>query len=236
MIDFQIRQARESIGQSLGQGSHCDGPGNQAGVHGQPPTRLSASSVASTLADHRTPVAIDASSNQLTVEKSTGELATYDPRRHTGVNVFKEVALEFSTSDRIQFTAPDKALGVANRGLAVIESISPEGRVVARREDHRLIEFDPNEHRHFDHGYAVTIHNARGLTAERVLVNAETGVHPNLLNSRFGYVSILCASHEATVFTDNMAKLKPQLVTDISKTTALDVSRRSNIAHSIEIA
>jgi ATP-dependent exoDNAse (exonuclease V) alpha subunit len=69
----------------------------------------------------------------------------------------------------------------------------------------------PKEHRHFDHGYAVTSHSSQGLTAERVLVNADTGVHPDLLNSRFGYVSISRASHEATLFTDDMAKLSPQL-------------------------
>lgn len=34
--------------------------------------------------------------------------------------------------DRIQFTAPDKTLGVANRDLAVIESIAHDGWVGAR--------------------------------------------------------------------------------------------------------
>jgi hypothetical protein len=68
-------------------------------------------------------------------------------------------------------------------------------------------------HRHLDHGYAVTSDSCQGLTAERVLVHADTGVHPDLLNSRFGYVSISIsrASHEATLFTDDLAKLGPQL-------------------------
>jgi len=89
------------------------------------------------------------------------------------------------------------------------------------------IEFDSKEHRHFDHGYAVTSHSSQGLTAERVLVNADTGVHPDLLNSRFGYVSISRASHEATIFTDDMAKLSPQLSADGSKTSALELSNQS---------
>jgi hypothetical protein len=59
---------------------------------------------------------------------------------------------------------------------------------------------------------------------ERVLVHADTSVHPDLLNSRFGYVSISRASHEATLFTNDMAKLGPQFGTDVSKTSALDVS------------
>ena len=91
----------------------------------------------------------------------------------------------------------------------------------------------PNEHRHFDHGYAVTSHSSQGLTAERVLVNADTGVHPDLLNSRFGYVSISRASHEATLFTDDMIKLNPQLSADVSKTSALEVDRTPSIGQGL---
>ena len=72
-----------------------------------------------------TVIGINPAANMLAVEKSSGELATYDPRRLTGVSVSREIDREFSVGDRIQFTAPDKSLGVANRDLAVIESISP---------------------------------------------------------------------------------------------------------------
>lgn len=168
-------------------------------------------------------VSIDSAANLLTVERSAGKLANYDPRRLTGVSVYREVTREFSVGDRIQFTAPDKSLGVANRDLAGIESVAPDGRIFARLDNNRQVEFNAQEHRHFDHGYAVTSHSSQGLTAERVLVNADTNVHPDLLNSRFGYVSISRASHEATVFTNDMAKLSPQLSTDASKTSALEI-------------
>lgn len=180
-----------------------------------------------------TVVAINPAANLLSVEKATGEIATYDPRRLTGVSVYREIDREFSVGDRIQFTAPNKPLGVANRDRAVIESIAPEGRVTARLESGRNISFDPTEHRHFDHGYAVTSHSAQGLTTERVLVNADTSVHPDLLNSRFGYVSISRASYEATLFTDNLAKLKPQLSADVSKTSALEMNHTPSVAQGI---
>jgi conjugative relaxase-like TrwC/TraI family protein len=169
--------------------------------------------------------AIDQPANLLTVEKPNQELVTYDPRRLAGVSVYREIDREFSVRDRIQFTAPDKSLGVANRDLATIEAIHPDGRISARLDNNRPIEFDATEHRHFDHGYAVTSHSSQGLTAERVLVHADTSVHPDLLNSRFGYVSISRASHEATLFTDDMAKLGPQLGADVSKTSALELSQ-----------
>ena len=172
-------------------------------------------------------VSINSAANLLTVERSAGERANYDPRRLTGVSVYREVAREFSVGDRIQFTAPDKSLGVANRDLAAIESVAPDGRISARLDNNRQVEFNAQEHRHFDHGYAVTSHSSQGLTAERVLINADTNVHPDLLNSRFGYVSISRASHEATLFTNDMAKLSPQLGADASKTSALELQPAS---------
>ncbi len=184
---------------------------------------------------YSTVVAVNPSANLLTVEKQSGELATYDPRRLTGVSVYREVARDFSVGDRIQFTAPDKSLGVANRDLAVIEAIHPDGRVDARLDNNRQIEFHAGEHRHFDHGYAVTSHSSQGLTAERVLIHADTSVHPDLLSSRFGYVSISRASHEATLFTDDVAKLSPLLGVETSKLSALEVNKAQSIAYGIGV-
>lgn len=114
--------------------------------------------------------------------------------------------------------------------------MSPDGRIKVRLDSGRTIEFDPIEHRHFDHGYAVTSHSSQGLTAQRVLVNADTGVHPDLVNARFGYVSVSRASHEATIFTDNFAKLAPQLSADISKTSALQIGQNLSAAQGMGLA
>jgi ATP-dependent exoDNAse (exonuclease V) alpha subunit len=116
-----------------------------------------------------------------------------------------------------------------------MEAIHPDGRLSARLDNNRQIEFNAAKHRHFDHGYAVTSHSSQGLTAERVLVNADTGVHPDLLNSRFGYVSISRASQDATLFTNNLAKLGPQLGADVSKTSALEISQAPSVAQGIRI-
>jgi ATP-dependent exoDNAse (exonuclease V) alpha subunit len=140
---------------------------------------------------------------------------------------------EFSVGDRIQFSAPDKQLGVANRDLGVVEFIAPDGRIAARLDHNRQIEFNATEHRHFDHGYAVTSHTAQGLTAERVLIHADTGVHPDLLNSRFGYVSVSRGSHEATIFTNDSAKLHKQLGTDVTKTAALEINHFVSIGQGL---
>jgi conjugative relaxase-like TrwC/TraI family protein len=182
---------------------------------------------------YATVVGINPDANRLSVENSLSKIATYDPRRLTGVSVYREIGREFSVGDRIQFTAPDKSLGVANRDLAAIESIASDGKIFACLEDNRHVEFNATQHRHFDHGYAVTSHGSQGLTTERVLVYADTGVHPDLLNSRFAYVSISRASHDVTLFTDDLAKLAPQLGADVSKTSALEINQPLSDGHPI---
>ena len=62
-----------------------------------------------------------------------------------------------------------------------------------------------------------------------------TSVRPDLPNSRFGYVFISRASHEVTLFTDDMAKLAPHLGADVSKTSALEISQASSVAQGIGI-
>lgn len=176
-----------------------------------------------------TVVGINAAANLLSVAQPSGNVVTYDPRRLTGVSVYREMTREFSVGDRIQFTAPDKSLGVANRDLAVIDSIRPQGCISARLDNGHQIDFDATAHRHFDHGYAVTSHSAQGLTAERVLINADTGVHPALLNSRFGYVAVSRASHEATIFTNDVSRVGEQLGTEVSKSSALEVHQNHSI-------
>jgi hypothetical protein len=69
-----------------------------------------------------------------------------------------------------------------------------------------------------------------------VLVHADTSVHPDLLNSRFAYVSISRASHDATLFTDDLAKLVLQLGAGVSKTSALEINETSWIGQGIGLA
>ena len=171
--------------------------------------------------------------NLLSVEQPSGNVVTYDPRRLAGVNVYREVAHEFSVGDRIQFTAPDKSLGVVNRDLATVESIRLGGYISARLDSGRQVEFDAAVHRHFDHGYAVTSHSAQGLTAERVLINADSGVHPDLLNSRFGYVAVSRASHEATIFTNDASKIGHQLGAQVTKTSAIEIAQTAPVGHEL---
>jgi ATP-dependent exoDNAse (exonuclease V) alpha subunit len=172
---------------------------------------------------------VDGRANTLTVELQNGSSVTYDPRRLMGFNVFREMEREFATGDRLQFTVSNKELGVANRDLGTVTAIE-DGKMAVRLDGktQRIVTFDPEEFRQFDHGYAVTSHSSQGLTAGRVLANIDTDSSRNLINSRLAYVAISRASDDARVYTNNAVTLGERLASDITKSAAVDFKQRSS--------
>jgi hypothetical protein len=143
-----------------------------------------------------------------------------------GITAYREIGRDFAEGDRIQFTAPNRNLGVSNRDLGTIERIDgPQIAVKMDGEKQRTITFDSNQMRHFDHGYAVTSHSSQGLTTDRVLVNMDTTVHPELINSRFAYVSISRAARDAHIYTNDAGALGERLSTNVTKTSAVAIEQ-----------
>jgi hypothetical protein len=110
--------------------------------------------------------------------KTNSELATYDPRRLTGVSVYRRSNASSPWATASSSPPPTNRLALpiatsrpSNRSIPMADS-PPASTTTARSNS------TPREHRHFDHGYAVTSHSSQGLTAERVLVHADTSVHP----------------------------------------------------------
>jgi conjugative relaxase-like TrwC/TraI family protein len=183
-------------------------------------------------------IATNPEDNLITVRKHDGQQATYDPSRLRGITSYREVEREFSIGDRLQWTAPVRELGVANRDLGTIQRFDRDGRITINMDDNkgRTVTFDPRVMRHFDHGYAVTSHSSQGLTSERVLVNMDTDVHPELISQRFAYVSVSRASHDAQIFTNDATTLANSLNRDISKASALDFAASRTPLTSVGLA
>jgi len=166
-------------------------------------------------------LAVNPEENKLTVVRASAEQVSYDPRRQSGVSVYREEEKKFSVGDRIQFTAPSRELKIANRDLGTVESIGRDGAMWLRLDDERTVDFNPQRHPHLDHGYAVTSYSSQGQTAERVLVNVDTELAArDLLNSRMAYVSISRGQFDAQIFTDSLEKLPKALGHDVSHESA----------------
>lgn len=77
----------------------------------------------------------------------------------------------FATGDRLLFTRNDRELGVRNGTIGTIEAIG-NGQISARLDDGSMVKVDPATYRDLDHGYAVTIHKAQGLTVDAAYLYA----------------------------------------------------------------
>jgi conjugative relaxase-like TrwC/TraI family protein len=175
---------------------------------------------------YATVVSTDPKANQLTVEREDRQHVTYDPKRLHGIAAYREIAREFAEGDRLQFTVSKPEMDIKNRDLGTVEQIHGTNMTVRMDGDKaRTLTFDASEMRHFDHGYAVTSHSSQGLTTNHVLVNMDTKAHPELINTRFAYVSISRASEDARIYTNDATTLAERLSTDISKASAVEVAR-----------
>ena len=162
----------------------------------------------------------------LTVLRGNGEKTTYDPRRQMGVSVYRTQEKAFAIGDRVQFTAPHQELKIANRELASIESIAPNGLMKLLLDSGRSVTIAVQGFAHLDHGYAVTSHSSQGQTAERVLIHVDTELGAkDLLNHRMAYVSVSRGQWDAQIFTNNREKLAQVLSHDVSHKSAYQPER-----------
>jgi Ti-type conjugative transfer relaxase TraA len=93
-------------------------------------------------------------------------------------------ARAFAPEDRILFLRNERGLGVKNGTLGTVYQAATD-KLNVRLDDGRRIEVDLKTYSHVDHGYAVTIHKAQGMTVDRTHVLATPG-----LDAHAAYVAL----------------------------------------------
>jgi conjugative relaxase-like TrwC/TraI family protein len=169
---------------------------------------------------------VNSEENLVTVRRSGGEDVTYDPRRLSGVTLYREADRSFAIGDRVQFTAPDRSRHLANRELGTLERIDEQGLLQVRLDSGRTVRFRLSEHPHLDYGYAVTSYSSQGQTADRVLIHIDADRAPDVLvNRRLAYVAVSRARHDVQIYTNDRAGLMQALDRDITHQTALEFAQ-----------
>src|SRR5208337_4037938 len=159
--------------------------------------------------------------NRLTVRTEDGRAVEYNPARLTGVDLFREERRVIASRDRIQFRAPDRALGVVNGESATVIAID-DRKAELRMDDGREVKTAASRLRHIDYGYASTSHSSQGATVDRVIVNIDTARSAELVNRKQFYVSISRARHDARIYTDDTNALAQVVGREQVKPTALE--------------
>lgn len=177
--------------------------------------------------------AVNRKGNMLTVafagdaKESRGERRmTYDPKRLSGVSVYREAEIKVSEGERIQVRAPMPKQRIANGELGTIEKIDAGNKWTVILDSGRKVSFPVSQNPHVDYGYAVTSHSLQGQTVERVIVNMDTRESDKLLNQRMGYVAASRMRSDVRIYTDSTLELSAALSRQVNKSTALEATQR----------
>lgn len=99
-----------------------------------------------------------------------------ESRLHSAVSISTESGeTEFCVGDRVVFGRNSRAIDIRNGQLGTLESWCIEPRsgnieLSVRIDGGKLVRFDPGRYEHLDHGYAMSVHRAQGVTADNVSV------------------------------------------------------------------
>jgi conjugative relaxase-like TrwC/TraI family protein len=168
--------------------------------------------------------AIDPKHMRITIRTDDGRTLQYNPKRPSGVDVFRPEHRIFAVGDRVQFRAPDRALKVANGEFATVVAIDGANAVL-RTDTGREVNASLQRLRHIDYGYASTSHSSQGATVDRVVVNIDTLRSIELVNRKQFYVSISRARDEVTIYTDDRRTLRHAVNRNREKSVALERAR-----------
>lgn len=129
----------------------------------------------------------------------------------------------FAVGDRFMFLRNERSMAVKNGTLGRVTAME-NGRITVTTDDGRTVNVDPSAYADFDHGYAVTVHKAQGLTVDRSLVLASKG-----FDSHLTYVALSRHRESMTLFygqdeVADSAKLFARMSRDRTKDTTLDYS------------
>ena len=134
--------------------------------------------------------AVDRDANMLTINtEQCGRRIEYNPVRLFGVEVFRE---EQKYSYEATAYSSARPTGRSALPTANLRRSNPLilVRAVVRLDSGTQLSAASNRLRHIDHGYASTSHSAQGATVDRVIVDINTQLSPELVKPQQFYVSI----------------------------------------------
>lgn len=169
---------------------------------------------------------------------SDGSKRRFEPGRlprnlaQDAVTLYEPKELHLYPGDRIRWTDNDKERGLLNGNLATIHRIDSNGITVRTQDDQRVQLTAQNPMREkLDLAYAVNVHIAQGMTAERGIILMSEREKP-LNSSRAFLVAVTRIAERATLVVDHVAALERDVArTPGGKTSAIETAKSASHDH-----
>lgn len=152
--------------------------------------------------------------------RSNGEVISVNPKQHFAATIERKVSIEIAPGDMLRITKNNKDLGLLNGDRVKVLKVSPK-EVTVQAAGRAPVSLATDKPLNVQHGYATTVHSAQGLTANRVLIDADT--RSITTNRAVFYVAISRPKYDLKLFTDNQAALKSAVARIPKKFAALEL-------------
>jgi len=169
---------------------------------------------------------------KVTLKTDAGKLVTWEPAKNSKVEAYRAESREIQAGDKIKVTRNGD--GLVNGHSGHVEKVSGNLATV-KMQSGESVKFDLAKDRHWDHGYAQTIHSSQGKTTEAVSIHINTNSKAAMGDRAF-YVAATRSKFEATVYTNDRAAAEKLVGRKMEKTSATESMRAPAPRESTKIA
>ncbi|BFU96791.1 MAG: conjugative relaxase [Nitrospira sp.] len=159
--------------------------------------------------------------------ESAGRIIDWQPERYAGVEVFQREHRSLRDGDLIRWTKNDYSQDRRNGDVARVVIDFEKGAIAIRDREGNESAFDPKRDRHWDHGYASTIHSSQGRTADRTIVHADS--QQLATNKEAWYVAVSRPRNDLRVITDDVKSLREAVGESRAQESAIEAVGKSGV-------
>lgn len=158
--------------------------------------------------------------NKLTVKNAAGDESSFSPYRKN-LSVYQKEMAEVAVGDRMRLTRNINEKQLANGQQMTVEAIT-EQSVVMKTKDGQSLTMSKTDPQYVSLAYATTVHSSQGMTADRAILNLDTGSRTT--TKEVYYVGLSRAKYEASIYTDDRKALPKAASRETEKTAALELT------------
>ncbi|MCC6965306.1 MAG: AAA family ATPase [Nitrospira sp.] len=131
---------------------------------------------------------------------------TWNPGKASRIEVYRSEAREIQAGDTIRWTRNDAAADRRNGELAVVVGVDRDNKTATVDYRGKAETVDLSWEKHWEHGYAQTVHSAQGRTAASVVYHIDSS-QSALTGKEAWYVAISRARSDVQIVTDDRSAL-----------------------------
>ena len=176
-------------------------------------------------AEYARVVTVKPDSNTIILQMERGaRTVEWQPHRNSAVEVYRRKERTLLDGDLIRWTRNSYEQDRRNGELVRAKVDSESRTVIVRDRDGKETPFDPQRDRHWDHGYASTVHASQGRTVERGIYHADS--EQIATNREAWYVALSRAREEVRIYTDDAVTLREAVKESRGQHSAIEAVER----------